>query len=57
MAQELKHTVTIGFTLVEADTLEELSDKINKELSEGECKVKRYYAAIMKASKSTQGIE
>lgn len=57
MSQELKHTVTIGFTLVEADTLDELSDKINKELSEGEGQVKRYYAAVVKTSKSPKGIE
>ena len=57
MSQELKHTITIGFTLVEADTLDELSDKINKELSESEGTVKRYYAAVLKTSKSTQGIE
>lgn len=56
MSQELKHTVEMDFTVVKADTLEELSDKINKELYDSGVKVKHFYALLMKTTKSTKGI-
>ncbi len=57
MSRELKHTVNIDFTVVEADTLKELSEKISKATSESGGKVKRLFALVVKTSNVPQGIE
>jgi len=49
MSQELDYTIEVGLSVLDADTLEGLSEKLSKAESEGG-EVKRVFALVVKTS-------